>query len=170
MLVILIGIILITLQLTHEKIFGFWDSLRHAAFQVISLTSTTGLVTADTSVWPIFSIIILCYFSIQCGMVGSTAGGIKFDRVYLFFSSVKKTVKTNSSPRRSLRRENEQDSHCARSGTANHGVHYILYPYFFNYHSHTLFHGGDRRNDIFFSINCHYRQRWAGLWRGRVGQ
>ncbi|MDD2246533.1 MAG: TrkH family potassium uptake protein [Proteiniphilum sp.] len=93
MLVILIGIILITLQLTHEKIFGFWDSLRHAAFQVISLTSTTGLVTADTSVWPIFSIIILCYFSIQCGMVGSTAGGIKFDRVYLFFSSVKKQLK-----------------------------------------------------------------------------
>ncbi|MBK5194644.1 MAG: TrkH family potassium uptake protein [Proteiniphilum sp.] len=92
-IVIFIGIILITLQLTHEELFGFWESLRYASFQVISLASTTGLVTADTSVWPIFSVILLCYYTIQCGMVGSTSGGLKFDRIYLFFSSVKKQLK-----------------------------------------------------------------------------
>jgi len=92
-IVMFIGIILITLQLTHEKIFDFWESLRYASFQVISLASTTGLVTADTSVWPIFSILLLCYYTIQCGMVGSTSGGLKFDRIYLFFSSVKKQLK-----------------------------------------------------------------------------
>lgn len=88
-----IGILLITLQLTHEEIFGFWESLRYASFQVISLASTTGLVTADTSVWPIFSVLLLCYYTIQCGMVGSTSGGLKFDRIYLFFSSAKKQFK-----------------------------------------------------------------------------
>lgn len=93
MLVILIGILLITLQLTNERVFSFWESLRHAAFQVISLVSTTGLVTADTSLWPFFSIILLTYYSIQCGMVGSTAGGIKFDRIYIYFSSVSKQLK-----------------------------------------------------------------------------
>jgi trk system potassium uptake protein TrkH len=92
-IVIFIGIILITLQLTHEELFGFWESLRYASFQVISLASTTGLVTADTSVWPIFSIILLCYYTIQCGMVGSTSGGLKFDRIYIFFSSIKKQLK-----------------------------------------------------------------------------
>lgn len=91
--VIVAGILLVTLQLTHEKFFGFGESLRYASFQVISLASTTGLVTADTSVWPVFSIILLCYFTIQCGMVGSTAGGIKFDRIYLFFQSVSKQLK-----------------------------------------------------------------------------
>jgi len=93
MFVVAIGILLITFQLTQEKMFGFWESLRYAAFQVVALTSTTGLVTADTSLWPLFSIILLIYFSFQCGMVGSTAGGIKFDRIYLFFSSFNKQLK-----------------------------------------------------------------------------
>lgn len=87
------GIILITLQLTGENIYGFWESFRYAAFQVISLGSTTGYATVDTANWPVFSIILLLYFSIQCGMVGSTAGGIKFDRIYLFFISAKKQLK-----------------------------------------------------------------------------
>ena len=93
MLVIFIGILLITFQLTNERMFSFWESLRYAAFQVVSLVSTTGMVTADTSLWPVFSIILLIYYSIQCGMVGSTAGGIKFDRIYIYFSSVNKQLK-----------------------------------------------------------------------------
>ncbi|MCE5206494.1 MAG: TrkH family potassium uptake protein [Porphyromonadaceae bacterium] len=91
--VILIGIMLIALQLTNEHFYGFWESFRLAFFQVASLVSTTGYATVDTANWPIFSIILLLYFSIQCGMVGSTAGGIKFDRVYLFFASAKKQLK-----------------------------------------------------------------------------
>jgi len=93
MIVVAAGILLVTLQLTHEARYSLAESFRYAAFQVVSLTSTTGLVTADTSLWPLFSIILLIYFSFQCGMVGSTAGGIKFDRIYLFFSSVSKQLK-----------------------------------------------------------------------------
>jgi len=92
-MVMFTGIIIITLQLTHNDIYdNIWESLRYASFQVISLASTTGLVTADTSVWPVFSILLLCYFTIQDGMVGSTSGGLKFDRVYLFFNSLKKQL------------------------------------------------------------------------------
>jgi trk system potassium uptake protein TrkH len=92
-MVMFTGIIIITLQLTHNDIYdNIWESLRYASFQVISLASTTGLVTADTSVWPVFSILLLCYFTIQNGMVGSTSGGLKFDRVYLFFNSLKKQL------------------------------------------------------------------------------
>lgn len=93
LLVMLIGIILITFQLTRENLYGLWESLRYAAFQVISLGSTTGYATVDTGNWPIFSILLLIYFTIQCGMVGSTAGGMKFDRIYLFFASVTKQLK-----------------------------------------------------------------------------
>lgn len=94
MVVTFIGIILITFQLAQEKVYGLGESLRYASFQVVSLVSTTGLATVDTAKWPLFSIILLLYYSIQCGMVGSTAGGIKFDRIYLFFASVKKQLKS----------------------------------------------------------------------------
>ena len=97
-LVMFLGIILITLQLYFENLYGFWESLRYASFQVISLASTTGLATADSSGWPLFAIILLLYFSTQCGMVGSTAGGIKFDRVYIYFSSLTKQLKQTLHP------------------------------------------------------------------------
>lgn len=96
--VMFIGILLISLQLTHEKFYGFSESLRYASFQVISVATTTGFATVDTPNWPIFSIMILMYFTIQCGMVGSTSGGLKFDRIYLFFSSLNKQVKLTLHP------------------------------------------------------------------------
>ena len=43
-------ILLIALQLFNEAQYSLGDSFRYAAFQVVSLTSTTGL-TADTSLW-----------------------------------------------------------------------------------------------------------------------
>lgn len=97
-MIIFIGILLITLQLFHENYYGFWNSLRYASFQVISLASTTGLASVDSAGWPLFTIILLLYYSVQCGMVGSTAGGIKFDRIYIYFSSLKKQIKQSLHP------------------------------------------------------------------------
>lgn len=93
-MIVLLGILLITFQLARQNIYGWGDSLRYASFQVISLVSTTGFATIDTAGWPVFSMILLIYFSLQCGMVGSTTGGIKFDRLYLFFKSVKKQLRS----------------------------------------------------------------------------
>lgn len=72
---------------------GWWEALRLSAFQVTSLASTTGLANADTSVWPLFSILLLMYFSIQCGCSGSTCGGIKVDRIWIFIQSFRVQVK-----------------------------------------------------------------------------
>ena len=80
-----IGVLAIAYKLYDENLYSAVDSLRHSLFQVISLVSTTGFATVDTKVWPIFTIIILIYFTAQGSMVGSTAGGFKFDRIYLFF-------------------------------------------------------------------------------------
>ena len=91
--VMAIGILFIAFQLAHENLYEWGESFRHAAFQVVSLASTTGYATVDTAGWPLFSIILLLYFSIQCGMIGSTAGGIKFDRVYLFFVSLRNQLR-----------------------------------------------------------------------------
>ncbi len=96
--VIFIGIFLVAAQLTVEKVYGFGESLRYAAFQVISLGTTTGFAIVDTPNWPIFAILIQMYFTIQCGMVGSTSGGLKFDRIYLFFKSLIKQIRLAKHP------------------------------------------------------------------------
>ena len=57
------------------------QSFRYAAFQVSSLMSTTGFVTADYDVWPSLSKCLLVLSMFFGGMAGSTAGGIKTVRL-----------------------------------------------------------------------------------------
>lgn len=93
------GILFITLKLYYSGSYDFWHALRVAAFQVVSLGTTTGFATADTNVWPVFAQMILIYFTIQCAMSGSTSGGLKFDRVYLLFQFFKREIKLVRHPR-----------------------------------------------------------------------
>ena len=88
-----LGIIVVAAKLTNDGFYSWWTSLRYASFQVISLGTTTGFATVDTPNWPILAVIIIMYFTIQCGMVGSTSGGLKFDRVLLFYQSLKRQIK-----------------------------------------------------------------------------
>lgn len=96
--VILIGVLLVAGQLSFEKMYSFSESLRYAAFQVISLGTTTGFSIVDTPNWPIFAILMQMYFTIQCGMVGSTSGGLKFDRIYIYFKSMIKQIRLTKHP------------------------------------------------------------------------
>lgn len=73
-------------------------AFRESIFQVVSLSSTTGFATADSSVWPHFSIIILIFISIVCGCSGSTSGGIKVDRFIIFVNSFKAQIKKQLHP------------------------------------------------------------------------
>ncbi|QTQ11017.1 TrkH family potassium uptake protein [Treponema parvum] len=59
---------------------SFINSLRHAAFNVASIISTTGFATADYTLWvpPAQFVIFLLYFLGACS--GSTAGGVKIIR------------------------------------------------------------------------------------------
>ena len=98
LLVLLIGILLVTLRLYLSGMYDWGESLRYASFQVISLGTTTGFATADTANWPIFTIMILIYFTIQCAMTGSTSGGLKFDRIFIFFKTAAKEMKLLKHP------------------------------------------------------------------------
>lgn len=89
---ILIGIILVTLN-TKGSIYDSWgEALRYSAFQVVSIATTTGYATCNTTLWPSFSVMILIYLTFQCACAGSTAGGIKVDRFVIFFYSLKRQV------------------------------------------------------------------------------
>lgn len=62
---------------------GFEKSFRDAAFQVVSIITTTGFVTADYLTWaPALTVIIfiLMFFG---GSAGSTGGGVKIMRVVM---------------------------------------------------------------------------------------
>jgi trk system potassium uptake protein TrkH len=93
------GIFLVTLKLYTSDFGNFSWSLRYAAFQVASLGTTTGFATIDTGNWPFFVQMILIYFTIQCACVGSTSGGLKFDRVFLFLKMIGKQIKNIIHPR-----------------------------------------------------------------------
>ncbi len=67
-------------------------SLRYGLFQIVSVASTTGFATADSSVWPGLAIMMIILFSMQCACAGSTAGGIKCDRVLLSFKAIKAQI------------------------------------------------------------------------------
>jgi trk system potassium uptake protein TrkH len=58
--------------------------LRQAFFNVASISSTTGFGLADYDQWPLFSRLLLMLLMIIGGCAGSTAGGLKMNRIILY--------------------------------------------------------------------------------------
>jgi trk system potassium uptake protein TrkH len=95
---LIVGITLTTLNV-HRNIFHSWtDSLRYAAFQIISIGTSTGFATTDSSIWPPFIQLIMIFFTLQCACAGSTSGGIKADRIVLFWKTMTKRIKKMQHP------------------------------------------------------------------------
>ncbi len=92
--------IAITLSLTFSGIYDIWNSLRHGAFQVSSIMSTSGFATADWSKWPELCQTILFILMFIGGSAGSTAGGLKLYRVIILsklgFNAIRKTFSPRS--------------------------------------------------------------------------
>jgi trk system potassium uptake protein TrkH len=78
------GVAIVTIS-THGHDYDGWGAaLRHAAFQVAAIGSSTGFASADSSVWPPMAQLALLLLALQCACAGSTSGGIKADRIVLF--------------------------------------------------------------------------------------
>lgn len=59
------------------------DALRFSAFQVVSILTTTGFVTADFEKWPAYTQLLLLVLMFVGGCAGSTGGGMKNIRILL---------------------------------------------------------------------------------------
>lgn len=59
--------------------------LQAALFNVTSISSTTGFGSSDYDEWPLFSKLLLMLLMLIGGCAGSTAGGLKMNRILLFF-------------------------------------------------------------------------------------
>lgn len=64
----------------HGRYPSFAVSLRHAAFNVVSMATTSGLVTQDFEGWPVFAQFWMLFLSCMICSTGSAGGGIKMFR------------------------------------------------------------------------------------------
>ena len=103
-----IGLFLVFTLITTVSIWGvafdsLGQSLRYGAFQVASILTTTGFVTADYELWPSLPqcILVLCMFI--GGSAGSTGGGIKCMRILLLLKTAYQEIIRLIHPRAVIR-------------------------------------------------------------------
>jgi len=75
------------------------EAVRYAFFQVSSLMTTTGYVTADYELWPVFSRIVLVLLMFVGACASSTGGGLKISRVIILVKSAFRELRHQVSPR-----------------------------------------------------------------------
>lgn len=97
---ILVIAAMIGVALNINQMYGdIFKSFRYAAFHVVSVITTTGYITVDYNLWPVFSKCILLLIMLIGACAGSTAGGIKISRAILMMKTVGKEIKHILRPR-----------------------------------------------------------------------
>lgn len=96
------AIIMITLNLhfTNTQMLTGGSALKHAAFSVASIISTTGFATENFGEWTAFSQTILVLLMFVGACAGSTGGGIKVSRIVILGKSTYVEVGKMLNPKR----------------------------------------------------------------------
>ena len=92
-----VATIVLAVHLDVERVLDGEAAVRHAAFQAVSLMTTTGYASADFAAWPVLAAVGLVGLMFIGGSAGSTAGSVKVVR-HLFIGRI-------------LRRELDQTVH-----------------------------------------------------------
>ena len=78
----------------------FLTSLRYGSFQISSIISTTGFVTADFNQWPAASHVIIILAMLIGSCAGSTAGGIKVVRINMLCKMSRRIIRSTGQPKK----------------------------------------------------------------------
>lgn len=84
---LLIAGLITTLAIYKVSGQGFEESLREGYFQVVSIITTTGFITADYTTWAPFITVMFFILFFTGGSTGSTGGGIKMMRHLLLIKN-----------------------------------------------------------------------------------
>ena len=99
-----LGIVAASILLIVLNVRGLYatlaETVRHAAFQVGSIITTTGFATTDFDLWPSFSKAILLGLMFIGACAGSTGGGMKVARVLLLLKSLRRNIGKVVHPRK----------------------------------------------------------------------
>jgi trk system potassium uptake protein TrkH len=88
-LILLALIVVVTVVLVATGTYSsLGEGLRYASFEVVTVMTTTGFMTADFSLWPLALPAILMFSGVVGGCAGSSAGGIKVIRFVVLFKQV----------------------------------------------------------------------------------
>lgn len=82
--------LLLCINLRVQAGVPFGDSITDAAFQTVTIITTTGFATVDFSLWPTFCRMALVMLMFTGACAGSTSGGIKISRVAILCKSLKR--------------------------------------------------------------------------------
>jgi len=92
-IIVLISLLIALILFSFGNYSDFWEGLKHSFFQSVSIITTTGFVTADYLTWPETTWFLLLLFFFTGGMIGSTGGGIKFNRYFVLFKNLRGEIK-----------------------------------------------------------------------------
>ncbi len=91
---IVVGVtLLICLCLRVQAGVPLGESVTDAAFQTVTIITTTGFATVDFALWPTFCRMALLVLMFTGGCAGSTSGGIKLSRVLILWKSLARELK-----------------------------------------------------------------------------
>jgi trk system potassium uptake protein TrkH len=96
--ILLAGVILVTIDLFTHMMPSLFDAFRYSAFNVISISTTTGFVSTDYDTWPVFSRWLLIILMFIGGCSGSTSGSIKVMRIIILIKHAFREIKKNIYP------------------------------------------------------------------------
>ncbi len=96
---IIFGAILIICLNCKDLFSSVSELIRHAAFQVASVITTTGYSTTDFDKWPELSKAVLVLLMFIGACAGSTGGGIKVSRIMILLKSIVKEIKIAAHPK-----------------------------------------------------------------------
>lgn len=74
--------------LGHQVYPDYLTALRYAAFNVVSIATTTGYANTDFNLWPMFAPLWMLFLCCFCTCSGSTGGGIKMVRARILFKQI----------------------------------------------------------------------------------
>ena len=93
-LAIVVGVtLLICLNLRVQAGVPLGESITDAAFQTVTIITTTGFATVDFALWPTFCRMALLVLMFTGGCAGSTSGGMKLSRVLILWKSLVRELK-----------------------------------------------------------------------------
>ena len=93
------GGLLAALLLWAKGVYAPLDALRHGMFHVVSVATTTGFITQDYLLWPVFLPVFMLLLSGIATSAGSTGGGIKMVRVLILLQQARREIRRLAHPR-----------------------------------------------------------------------
>ncbi|MBQ9467530.1 MAG: TrkH family potassium uptake protein [Clostridia bacterium] len=127
-----LGVVALSTGIVAANIRGmyptFSETIRHSAFQVASIITTTGYSTVNFDLWPELSKAVLLTLMFVGACAGSTGGGFKISRIVMLFKMMGRELRKMLHPRavEAVRYEGKRLDEATLHSTASYLALYVV--------------------------------------------